>query len=1632
MTQIRTWLDFALQQMAAESYIDRFLSGELALDRILKMGNNNLLGDQSGTEVLPGNTRMTTLQAQQFTQRYLIIDHHANDATGFSATLLKDTTINTYTLSIRSLEYQNQVDGGDWQRDGLPGAAGEIAGTGFALGQLVSMERYYRELKADPTKLPPGAILNVTGYSLGGHLATVFTQLHANEIASTYTFNGAGRGGINGGPSGLSETERIREMLQFAEDQILDWNPTGDVFRGGNEGNIYSEQWYEGVRGQTVFQFQPTSSFLPPGQIGSAPGFEKIIQLVGQATHNDQPYVANSGIHATPTTIFIEDQPNVDGLGGLYGQSGSFGTTHSITLLVDSLALMELFQQVDGDLDQATIEGIFSTASSQAASGFAGFSGIAEGNSLENTLDALGEIVATNYTPTPSGRQTNDFGNPTFRNPFYANIEAVKAAVGTQTYQIASFANKSSSEIYVASRNTDATGLAYRYALQALNPFAVIGADYTTHNPAGPDGGPLDLYDAQTGQGTWTFNGLSDRAALLAERLKFTLADGTPTNASATLYEDKTTFFNNGRNATATEIVVFGGTENDPLDGRLGGDHLYGGVGDDVLNGFAGQDYLEGNADNDELHGGSENDILLGQQGNDQLFGEADNDRLNGGLGDDLLDGGTGLDTYFYRTGQGLDRIVDADKIGTIVFDNQNLVGGIRRQGAPANTHLSLDGQFTYVKSGANLIINNTLTIENFDFTNGALGIKLADTGTLASSELPVQGPVDYSLSNEYIFQGVYLNNEEVFGTGLGDSHWGQFGDDRLHGLGGTDFLAGGWGRDALYGGDDSDWLQGDWSEELDALGPQEQDYLDGGTGDDTLLGYGNADVLLGGDGADQLLGDDYPEAPGGRPVGHDYLDGGAGDDLLYAGLGDDVLLGGDGNDGLRGDNVNGGGWNKVVADQNGLLISVFDPTGRPARFTANGGADYLDGGAGNDTLIGDGGNDILLGGTEGDVLFGDDQQVAVVQEGDDWLEGGAGDDQLVGGGGEDALFGGEGADLLAGDYANNPTLGFDDTLDGGAGDDQLHGGGGHDLLEGGLGNDLLIGDDGEDSLFGGEGLDQLQGGLGDDVLDGEAGNDLLFGGDGIDMLFGGDGIDELQGGSGDDELAGEAGDDFLLGDAGNDILFGDEGADRLQGGTGDDFIGGDAGNDGLFGEDGADTLFGDEGNDEFLGGVGNDAQDGGIGSDIYLFNLGDGQDDVFEEDVVGDVNTLVFGPGITRDTLTFTHDMAEDTLLIQVGAGSDSILIHGFTNTGVNGTSGIQNIVAGGQSFSLGDLLGLPSGQIVGTAGNDVIKTGSGNDTIFAGAGDDATTGNAGNDLLVGGAGHDTYFFNLGDGLDTINDTATTGEGNRIVFGAGISAGDLTYTQGVNTLTIAYNGLADSVQFVGFNQNTLLGSLVVSTLQFADSSVVNLDDLFPLYTNHVPTVSNFIADLTVLEDVPFSFVVPPTTFADQDAGDVLTLSASLADGTALPSWLSFDAGTTTFSGVPNDAQVGTLGLRVRATDGRNEIADTFNLTITNVNEAPTVAAPLVDQAVTKEVPFTFIVPAGAFADVDSGDSLAYSATLADNSALPSWLVFNPVTRTFSGTPQSGDVGVINVKLSATDTGSLSAADVFSLRWRTG
>src|SRR5262249_24094053 len=131
---IRVWLDAALQQVAAESYWHLLQAG-LTPNQILQRGNSPS-NPANPTQPADQFIRLTEKQALIFLDRYEIIDHHPNDWTGFSATLLKDTETGQYTLAFRSLEYKNRAEGGDLERDGKLGAAGEINEKGFAFAQL--------------------------------------------------------------------------------------------------------------------------------------------------------------------------------------------------------------------------------------------------------------------------------------------------------------------------------------------------------------------------------------------------------------------------------------------------------------------------------------------------------------------------------------------------------------------------------------------------------------------------------------------------------------------------------------------------------------------------------------------------------------------------------------------------------------------------------------------------------------------------------------------------------------------------------------------------------------------------------------------------------------------------------------------------------------------------------------------------------------------------------------------------------------------------------------------------------------------------------------------------------------------------------------------------------------------------------------------------------------------------------------------------------------------------------------------------------------------------------------------------------------------------------------------------------
>ncbi len=153
-----------------------------------------------------------------------------------------------------------------------------------------------------------------------------------------------------------------------------------------------------------------------------------------------------------------------------------------------------------------------------------------------------------------------------------------------------------------------------------------------------------------------------------------------------------------------------------------------------------------------------------------------------------------------------------------------------------------------------------------------------------------------------------------------------------------------------------------------------------------------------------------------------------------------------------------------------------------------------------------------------------------------------------------------------------------------------------------------------------------------------------------------------------------------------------------------------------------------------------------------------------------------------------------------------------------------------------------------------------------------------------------------------------------------------------------------------------------------SQSFTVTVNDL-----NDDPTVANEITDQSVNEDSALSFVVPTNTFNDED-GDTLTYTATLSDDSALPSWLSFDATTQTFSGTPLNDDVGSISVKVTATDAADvTISDTFTLTVVNTNDDPTGIA-LSSLGVPEKIDGAVV---GTFTttDVDVGDTHTYTVS---------------------------------------------------------
>jgi|GEM_PF-259753 len=452
------------------------------------------------------------------------------------------------------------------------------------------------------------------------------------------------------------------------------------------------------------------------------------------------------------------------------------------------------------------------------------------------------------------------------------------------------------------------------------------------------------------------------------------------------------------------------------------------------------------------------------------------------------------------------------------------------------------------------------------------------------------------------------------------------------------------------------------------------------------------------------------------------------------------------------------------------------------------------------------------------------------------------------------------------------------------------------------------------------------------DVMVETSGNDFIYGNAGCDAIQGGDGNDHIEGGDGNDYIDGGNGDDSLIGDSGNNTLLGGAGNDGLSYDGSIDV----PGNNYFDGGSGNDTITGGGGNDTLIGGTGDDSMNGGGGNDLYIFNAGDGNDIVRDDnDPTNQGNdTIQFSAGIDKANVIFTGSGVDLKIIVDtdgsLGATAPENVItvqEGLEDSYPQASAALYHIenyqfLKDGTVYSYNDIvanlqsLGTNSGDDLSGAtyyanteygydGNDVLRGGWANDTQYGGAGNDTLMGNYGDDVLVGGSGNDllegnegndTYQFAAGFGNDTIDDslgsntldvsafssnqtidlstsTSFTNGSDSVSWGSGNIENIITGS-GNDTLTGDSN---DNTFTGGAGNDSMSGGLGNDTYKFADG--FGQDTINDASGSNALDFSAFSSNLSV--DISGTSFTPSTgNSVTWNSGDISNLTTGSGDDT--------------------------------------------------------------------------------------------------------------------------------------------------------
>ncbi len=345
-----------------------------------------------------------------------------------------------------------------------------------------------------------------------------------------------------------------------------------------------------------------------------------------------------------------------------------------------------------------------------------------------------------------------------------------------------------------------------------------------------------------------------------------------------------------------------------------------------------------------------------------------------------------------------------------------------------------------------------------------------------------------------------------------------------------------------------------------------------------------------------------------------------------------------------------------------------------------------------------------------------------------------------------------------------------------------------------------------------------------------------------------------------------------------------------------------------------------------------------GVYNDVVTLNRNAsiGTDTVFTQD--GSDTVYVFGGTTKDDTAADAVYMgagADDHLVVDWSGLTEAAYFDGDYDSGVDGYSSTSTIGGYTRLYHYG----VERYTVTTGSGNDTIETGANQDVISSGAGNDTIRSGADNDTLSGGEGND--WLEGGAGNDALQ--GGTGDSDIAVF-TGLRADYRFALHRDGTI-----GILDG-RNTGDGQDNVEG---IEFLQFWDGTV------------RLTAVA--LEDQSVGEDGHWSFQLPEELYSDQGAG--LEASISLADGTGLPEWLTFNAETRTLSGTPPLNFNGIIDLAFVVHSDTRIALSNLRLIVEAINDAPVAAVSGNTASGTEDTVLTGKVPGGR--DVE-GNSLTY------------------------------------------------------------